>query len=364
MFQSLHNHILNKIAEEGRKLGAPPIEFPAKQISVTGNDIDVGYGCIFRLQWWIQGILPVSALYLRLPSNAYGVIICPDGTICNREGGLFESPPGLYKIQYVDKQEHFDFTSSVSELTRDGEKLTLRILLRYRVTDPVKAIGIERPVETLFANIETDLAQYIRIHDHNDIADSANNREGSKLFSFFMERHRRRFPLSKAFEITGVELKDFRGDETFLEMRRNARVQDMEKKLLAQTQEIERLKVEYRNEMEKKAAQAESDQQEILRLMHSKDMELESVRASWQIQRDIISNVMRAVEKAFEPGAYPRDISQVKSVLAEIRETIISSPPPVVPESKPTPIESPRSLEKDKIGKLTGTLLNLLEPRK
>jgi len=363
----LSRFTLARIESKGRRLGAPIVEFPAKTISVAGDDINVGYALEWLFDEWLaKWLLPVSAFYLPLPPDAYGVLIPPGGKRARVESGLFKNlPPGLYKLQYVDKRTRFDSASPVSETTRDHRNLTLEVILHYRVTDPIEVLDkIDHPVETLFGDVEDGLKQYIRTHNHNDIADS----ESSKLLSFLTERHKGRLQLSKAFEITGIEIKNITRDPISVETWRNASEQGMEKELLAQTQEIERLKAEHNNALVKKAAQAEFDKQEILRQVRSKDMELERVREIYQNRHDDMVTLMNVVEKILEPGMYPRDVSPIKNIIVELREALkedtFNSAPPVASEAKPAPSESPRSSENDKIGKLTNTLLNLLEPHK
>ena len=89
-----------------------------------------------------------SAFYLALPPNTYGVVAYPDGSSRNLPGGLHEVPAGVYKVYYVDDRERTDTSDPVSEMTTDNEKLTLQVILRYHVIDPVLALGIAHPVET------------------------------------------------------------------------------------------------------------------------------------------------------------------------------------------------------------------------
>ena len=121
----LRKMVLGRIEQAGRRLGAPTVTFSGRKISVPGEDIYVANSPS-------RSVTMTSGFYLPLPPNAFGVVIFPDGTSHNMDGGVHEVPPGLYKLQYVDKLEHLEFTSPISEMTTDGEKLTLKVILRYR----------------------------------------------------------------------------------------------------------------------------------------------------------------------------------------------------------------------------------------
>jgi hypothetical protein len=259
MLESIRRMMLNRIEEKGRKEGAPIVNFLEREISVEGEDMYVGQN---GLEW----LLYVSAFYLSLPPNTYGVVVYPDGTSHELAGKLHEVPAGVYQVHYVDKHERTDTSAPVSEITTDGEKLILQVILRYHVTDPVLALRIVQPVETLMEHIETDVAQYIRTHAHGDIADSANGHD-NKLFSFFSEKHNRRQPLSDAIAITGMELKDFTEDREYVEMRRMARMNEKQN-------QIERQQAEYQQELNRLKAQHKVDNKKLaaeLQVKHEKE---------------------------------------------------------------------------------------------
>ena len=209
--------VLRKIEERGRDAGLPKVAFSSRKISTAGEDIYVANNL---LNW----LTNTSGFFLALPSNTFGVVIYPDGTSRNLEGGTYEAPPGTYSLQYVDKQERLDFTSPITELTSDGEQITVKVLFRYRVVNPLVALQIANPVETLIEQIEADVAQYIRMHDHTNIFSGFNNQNEINLLEFFIQRHKQRFLFSKAFAITGIELKDFAGDAEYVRLRREARL--------------------------------------------------------------------------------------------------------------------------------------------
>lgn len=372
----LQRLVVNRIAKTGRIEGAPPVKFPEKKISVEGEDMYAGLG------FW-QRLTRVSAFYLALPPNAYGVVIYPDGTSRNLPGRVYEVPVGLYKLQYVDNRERFDFTAPVTEMTTDGERLTLKVILRYRVIDPVRVLGIARPVETLLEHVEADVAQYIRTHDHADIADSSDEREYSKLFSFFSERHEHRRPLSQAFSIIGVELKDFSGDKEFVDMRRKARMDERKTKIeieLANSQQElgllkaqhkadnEKNAADHKAEMGKKDAVHEKEKQEILRQVHLYEIELDNKRKHLQMRGDEFSQVIEAISRTFSSGVplNPNVMKYITDLFAAYKEELDSESQPTSSaepkQSMPPPSVPP--VDGNKVEKLKNTLLDLLNPKK
>ncbi len=375
-----HDIILNLIEERGRAQGAPIVEFPEREIFVEGDDFKVG------LKWY-ELLFSVSGFFLSLPPNAYGVVIHPDGRAENMQGGMYrQAPPGLYQIRYVDKQERSGVSAPASEITTDGEKLTLRIIVRYRVRNPELALGIARPVDTMMEHLEADVAQYIRTHDHSQIADSADN-QNSRLFAFFSERHKRRAPLGEALEILGVELKEFAGDKEYVELRRKGRMDERQAQFIRQQeehqQEINRLKAEHKAENERRAAELKEEldrraveqrtqietlearhqreKEEILHQMYLKQIELDDRRQRWQRQYEKFAKAFDAISQAVStgypvnPNAFNTLVELINSIKDEIRKEDFT--PGVKAASAAGGGDS-------KVEKLTNTLLDLLKRKK
>jgi hypothetical protein len=393
----LRRFVLGRIEEDGRQKGAPTVIFSERKIFAPGEDIYVANDF-----WYF--ISSASGFYLPLPPNAFGVVIFPDGTSRNLEGGIHDVPPGLYKLQYVDKHERLDFPSPISEMTTDGEKLTLKIVLRYRVVDPIISLRIDRPVETLIEHVEADVAQYIRTHDHTDIADGSENHmdsNDSKLVSFFIQRHNRRFPLSKAFMITGIELKNFTGDNDYVEMRRkesmDIRKNTFEKKQAEYQQDLGLLKAQYKAEneksiaehaadMDKKAtehkveiekmeARHEKEKDEILHEVHLREIDLEKKRKHLQTRGAEFTQIVEAMSRYSSSGmpispAVMKTLTDLFATYKEETDSEIQSTP--LAEQKPPASEnqtaatssSPSATGSDRAEKLKNTILNLLNPKK
>jgi DNA repair exonuclease SbcCD ATPase subunit len=229
------------------------------------------------------------------------------------------------------------------------------------------------------------VAQYIRTHDHGDIADSAD-RNDNKLFSFFFERHNRRKPLSDAIAITGIELKDFTGDREYVEMRRKARMDERQNQIERQQaeyqQELNRLKAlhkadnermeaehqanmqtratEHKVEIETMEARHEKEKQDILKHVKELEIELNNKRQHLQRRENEFSKAIEAISAATSSANLPLNSDTVKTMtelLAALKEEVDNNA-----SSKQNRITRPTGA--DKVEKLTNTLLNLLNPKK
>jgi hypothetical protein len=353
-------------------LGTPAIKFENRKIIAPGTDQEVANGLMYFLT-------DASGFYLSLPPHTVGIIVHPDGSIEHKtSGGLQEVRPGLYKVLYVDIHDRSDSTQPVSEIALDGESLTLRVLFRYRVVDPILALGIERPVETLIDHLQTDLAQYIRTHNHNDIADRSNSQEAGKILQFFAQRHATRNRLSRAISIEGIELKEFTGDSEYVSMRRNTLTQQrqtqVEMDLLDRKNEIEKLKAEQKLEIERLTAKATAEttklRNEILRETQKQDILIENMRSQTQRRHELMVKAVDAVGQAVEHSSYSRNPSEIKNAINNLLDAIKENSPTLEQEaakgSAPATATAPRTPASgnQKIEDLTNTLLNLLKPKK
>ena len=383
MYQLLRQYILYLIEKKGRALGSSIVKFDNRNIVVEGEDIYVGEN-------FVRWLLNVHAFYLPMPPNAFCIVTYPNGTSQKLDGGLHEVPHGLYKLRYVDNQEHFDFTDFIPEMTTDGEKLMLKVIFCYRVIDPLVLLKIRLPVPALIEHIQTDLAQYIRTHDHTDIANSADPQNANKILAFFNQRHTNRDPLSKAIEITSVELKDFNGDKDYVEMRRNARMSErqnkIEKEQAEYQQELNRLKAQHKADNDRSAAEHkaeienieaghEKEKQKILHQVRMQEIELDDKRKHWQRQYHKFAKALEAVSQTFSSG-HPMNPGVMKTItdLVMALKEEVDNEPNSTSEYKPTENKSSESERRatspttptgtDKVENLTNTLLNLLNPKK
>lgn len=365
MISFLRTLILRNIERAGRSQGSPTIKFENRKIVVVGENLYAG-------EWLFLRLLKANAFYLPLPSNAYGIVIHPDGTAHNLAGGLHPMLPGLYKLQYVDKHERFDVTAPISEVAMDGEKLTLTVMVRYRVTEPITALRIDKPIETLIEHLQTDLAQYIRTHNHNDIADSPAANGTSKILSFFIQRHADRHTLSRALAITGIELKEFMGDKDYINIRRNDLIQQqqdqIDKQQLDRKKEIEKLKAEHKVAMDTINAKAAADQaalrSEILHESSKREIMLDELRQQSQRRHELVVKAVDAISQALEHSGYSRNTAEIKNAISDLLSAIREDKPETAQASSKNANNGPRTTSNDKIEDLTNTLLNLLKPRR
>ena len=370
MFPFLRMQVLRGIEIRGRHFVASEIKFDKKQVTKLGEDIYAPN----NWAWWFSG---ASGFYLSLPSNVWGIVTYPNGILHNLEGGLHEVDPGVYKLQYVDQHERHEYTDQVSEMTTDGEQLTLSILLHYRVINPLVVLQIDRPVETLMANIQADLAQYIRTHAHNDIAESSNAQDAGKIQQFFHERHMKRNSLSRAFHISNIELKDFTGDAEYLKLRRNRALKFNQDEIaaeeLSRQREFERINSDHNLELERQRAAAQAEitalQGRILDATKSREIELERIRMKDERRQNLLINAMTTIRLAMEHTSYTRSTVEIKGIIDELLVAIMSESPIVEKDEENKPPQdnqqpgtpAPLSPSEEKIKTLTNTLRNLLK---
>lgn len=366
------DRVKNWLENQGRIQGSPSIKFENKRVIISGSDQEVRDDLLYLLT-------DVRGFYLSLPHNTAGMIIHPDGTIeAKSKGGFQEVPPGLYKILYVDLHSRSDSTQPVTEIALDGEQLTLRVLFRYTVKDPLAAIRIDRPIETLTEHLQSDLAQYIRTHNHNNIADRSNDRDAGQIYQFFVQRHATRHQLAKAILIEGIELKELTGDSEYVNMRRNTLTQqrqtDFERELLDKKNEIERLKVEQKLEIERINAQSTANttalKNQILRETQKQDILLDNLRTQTQRRHELLVKAVDAVGQAVEHSSYSRNPGEIKNAINNLLEAIRENSPAIeqdIPKggAPAAANAAPRTQASNKkIEDLTNTLLDLLKPKK
>jgi hypothetical protein len=383
MLELLRKWILHRIKKNGEDMGAPPpIDFDEKNIVAEGWDLSAGGN-------WFLRLLNASAFYLSLPPNAKAVVIYPNGSMREMEGGLHMVSPGLYHLKFVASLERFVVTAPIGELTRDGEKLSLQFLIRYQVIAPVAVLRIDDPITALIEYIQTDIAQYIRTRDHNEIADAPNENGESRMFAFFNERHKSRHPLSDAIAITGVELKEFTGDKEHVDLRRNElykqKQDQIDRERLERQRSLEllqeRISVEHakhKAELEKMISQAAAENQasssQILRQSKVWDAQLEDFRTQSQRRYELLAKAMDAIGQALEPsGGYSRNNVEIKGVVDELLAAVKedSSSVNILQETSSdhgasvnTRADGAHASSDEKIGNLTNTLLNLLNSKK
>lgn len=198
----IRNYILSRIEKNGRSLGVPTVKFDAKNISVPGGDINVNGGLL-------QLLFDVHAFYLPIPPYTYGIVTFPDGETHNMEGGLHVVRRGRYQVRYVDGRERYITSEPIFQKTKDKEFLSLKVLIRYRIINPLIAIQIDKLVDTLRLSVESDISHYIQNYTYEEFLNPALAGKESNIFEFVILKHNERRMLSRAVTITGIELKEF-----------------------------------------------------------------------------------------------------------------------------------------------------------
>lgn len=380
MYQSIRRFLLDQTEREGRVRGAKQITFNEKMIIQAGEDVYVAGGILREF------LFKATAFYLSVPGNAFCIVTLPDGAPQLFEGGLHEVPPGTYKPFYIDRAERRLTTAPVSELTKDNEKLALSVLVRYRVADdPREIFKIDKPLEMMVEHIQTDIAQYIRTHNHDEIADKPGE---NKVLAFFIKRHNSRHQLARAIVLTGVELKEFSGDMEWVEMRRgdsiNKKLSEIDKEKLERQSVIEKLQTAYKVEMDRMQAKHRSEleatlskadaekealKSDILYKSQLREIHNELMRRRPEQRREYVGSAMEAIRQALEPSAFPRNNPEINGIitalLATIREDMQEAPDLTNGGSvEKEPQVDARSAREKKIGDLTSTLLEWLEVKK
>lgn len=318
--------MLNKIEKQAQASKSQIIAADEKSLVVYGERIIIKDD-------WLSRLSDATGFFLSVPPNFYCVVLYPDGSFHELEKGFHSALPGEYQIIYVQKQERFVVTNPVSEITTDGEKFSLSCLVQFCVKDPSIAAQIDRPIELLTEYIETDIASYIRSHDHHEIASLINASSNELLLSFLIEKNLRRRLLPNAIIITNVEVKMSFGDPEFLELRRST---ILEKKQIAEKErlefqiEIERIKAQHNAEFQRLAAKTQAEKEsllaEISRQKKIEDEQNENSNNLLQRRHDLVIEAAGAIGQALESSSEEKHTNApikdtVDKLLATIRDT-------------------------------------------
>jgi regulator of protease activity HflC (stomatin/prohibitin superfamily) len=355
---SLWNDIVRFWLEfQGRRRSATRHPFEKDQITAPGQPL--------RVRWlW-------NATYLNLHPTQYAVAIAPDGRIIHLRGGYnFPLLPGRYILHFVDKQNRVLIMPRVSETTSDGSQVSLELVVTYRVIDPIKALEVQQPVETLRIFISSDLKEFIRSHNYDEIVGGNHGRgvDSTRVSNYVKDQHAGRHQMSRLFLIADIALEEQVGDPSLSEIqvnfqreqRQNAATSD----LLKQKQELETRVASQAAEIQQIRAQSEAKQQEIQQKMRLQSMEFERARAELNYRQEIMRRAMDAIGQAFSSSAYPmdpREVEIIKEIIGELRNTSGSAAEASTelggsPSSKSSDLKDPERLDT-----LTDTLLNWLD---
>ena len=341
---------------QGRKRSAVRYPFPNDQIVAPGELRRIS-------EWW-------NATFLNLHPTQYAVAIAPDGRVIHLKGGYnFPLPAGRYILHYVDKQNRFLEMPRVSETTRDGSQVSLGLRITYRVIDPTKALDVQQPVETLRVFIHSDLKEFIRSHNYDEIVGGSHGRgiDSARVSTYLKEQHSRRHQMSKLFFIHDIAMEEQIGDPSLSEIRENFQREQRQnaatKDLLEQKQELETRIASQEAEIQRIKAEADAKQQEIQQRMKLQSMEFERARAELNYQQEIMRRAMDAIGQAFSASAYPmdpREVEIIKEIIGELRSKSGLTTQATTEQGSISP--SPESMTSpERLDTLTNTLLNWLD---
>ena len=152
----------------------------------------------------------LNATYLNLHPSHYAVAIASDGKILNLKGGYNQLASGEYILHFVDRQYRVSNLPDISGTTLDGSQVSIELFILYRVADPIKALEIKQPVDTLFAFIRSDLMEFIRSRTHAEIVggNHGNLIESMLIRNYIRKQQDRRQQMSKLFFIADTVIQE------------------------------------------------------------------------------------------------------------------------------------------------------------
>ena len=311
-----------------------------------------------------------NATYLNLHPTHYAVAIAPDGRVMNLKGGYnFPLIPGRYTLHHIDKQNRVLTMPRISETTRDGAQVSLDLIITYRVIDPVRALEVQKPVDTLMAFINSDLKEFIRSRNYDEIVGDNNSRtiDNELVSRHIKAQHASRHQMSRLFFIADVVVDEKIGDPKLTEIRENFQVQQRKDiangELTKLNQELAKKNAAQEAEIRQIKAQSEADQQEIQQKMKMQSLEFERARAELQYRQETMMQAMNAIGQALSASTYPLDAHAMEiilNIISEFRGQPNAEMIPDVSRKDPTASQHLGTFNMERVGTLTETLLNWL----
>jgi hypothetical protein len=235
----------------GRRNLAEPYVFSSHEV--------ISPAFIFHVSYLLQGI------YLNLHPTLYAVCIFADGSRKRfDEGGLIiPFPSGNCTLHYVDKTDRQSESLKITENTLDAARIALTVKITYRVLDPIKIFDIQKPVETLFAQVQADLKEYIRTRLYEDLIGNDDNQviDSGLVAKYIKQQHGARYPMSQVFTIGDVVVQEKEWDPVFFEKRKSyqsqvvdseskMKTQELNKKIASQEAEMQKIQYKYKAKLE------------------------------------------------------------------------------------------------------------------
>jgi hypothetical protein len=311
-----------------------------------------------------------QATFVNLHPTHFAVAISPDGRMINLKGGYNLLSPGYYNIHYVDKQNRINHIPRTAETTLDGFQVAMELVVSYRVIDPVKALEVQSPVDTLLRLIQANLKEFIRSHKYEQIVGDLDGRkiDNEQVAIYIKEQHIDRSPLAKLFYIVDVVVKERIGDPKVIELREKYQISqkqlDNQRMLQTLNQELEKKIADQDASIKQIKANSAATQQNILQQMEMQKIELERARADFKYRQEIGGKAVDAIVQTLSNQTYPPDSAEyevIRDLLEELRASTFQGDE--TPKSGKSTSGPAKTSHSERINELTNTLLNWRKPK-
>jgi len=323
-------------------------------------------------------------IYLNLHPTLSALCVYPDGEVKVIKGGLNPRFPfGKYLVHYVDKTDRQSELLKVAEITNDAARISLALKIIYRISNPLKAFEIQKPVETFYSQIQADLKDYIRKRNYEDLIGGGDGEviDSDLVAKFIKQQHAVRYPISQLFSIVDVIVQEKEGDPVFIEKRKNyksqvvdsetkMKIQDLNKRIASQDAEMEQLRYQYKAVLEQQKATADVQQNTIRQQIAVQELEIQKMRNAiqqsqdaWDQQQAKWLRSMDVIESAVKSPYFREVEGAVLAVVDEMRRSIETNVP-VEPASNTKEKNVSGEGNSDKLDVMTNRLLHLLDRRK
>lgn len=327
-------------------------------------------------------------IYLNLHPTLYALCISPDGEKQIIKGGL--NPPfrtGRYVVHYIDKTDRQSELLKVTENTKDAARISLALKIIYRISNPLNVLDIQKPVETLYSQIQADLKEYIRTRNYEDLigGDNGGVIDSDLVTRYIKQQHSVRYPINQLFSIIDVIIQEKEGDPVFIEKRKSyttqvvdgeskMKIQDLNKKIASQEAEMEQLRYQYKAVLDQQKASADVQQNAIRQQISIQELENQKLRDEWQQKQEAWRQKqtkwmrsMDAIDSAFKSQSpYLREEAEglISAIVNELRGLAQSGDEAKVSNSHSDEKDNPPKNNSDKLDTLTDRLFSLLDRRK
>lgn len=323
-------------------------------------------------------------IYLNLHPALSALCVFPDGEVKVIKGGLNSRFPfGKYLVHFVDKTDRQSELLKVTENTKDAARISLALKIIYRITNPMKVFDIQKPVETLFSQIQADLKEYIRTRNYEDLigGDGGEVIDSDLVAKFIKQQHSGRHPINQLFSIVDVIIQEKEGDPIFIEKRKSVKsqmfdgefkikIQELNKKIASQEAELEQLQYRYKAVLDQQKANADVQQNAIRQQISVQELEIQKMRNAieqtqnaWDQQQAKWLRSMDVIESAVKSPYFREVEGAVIAVVNEMRRSIESNVSMDLSSNldvKDALVES----KTDNLDIMTNRLLNLLDRRR